>query len=99
LIDSVGDDDAAEPRFERAAWPTRKALVFSSHATADGTVRGPKRSAWMTSSRSEGGSQAISELVVPRSMPTARSRKGMGDQGTRRRARARPSEQRIVFQR
>src|SRR3954447_20292247 len=54
----------------RGNWPTRRS-PFSVNATTDGVVRAP--SALGTTEASPPSHAAMTELVVPRSMPTARA--------------------------
>src|SRR3954468_6127934 len=54
----------------RAKWPTRRS-PFSVNATTDGVVRAP--SALGTTEASPPSQAAMTEFVVPRSIPTARA--------------------------
>src|SRR3954468_18911490 len=57
----------------RAKWPTRRS-PFSVNATTDGVVRAP--SALGTTEASPPSQAAMTEFVVPRSIPTARAISG-----------------------
>src|SRR6476620_1391274 len=57
----------------RASWPTSRS-PFSVNATTDGVVREP--SALGTTDASPPSQAAMTEFVVPRSMPTARAISG-----------------------
>src|SRR5687767_8760509 len=57
----------------RANWPTRRS-PFSVNATTDGVVRAP--SALGTTDASPPSQAAMTEFVVPRSIPTARAISG-----------------------